>query len=85
MQIQFRPAIPEDVEQAIPLIYSSGPAAFDCIFSHKTPINALEFLRRTFIKPVGELGYQNHIVGTFEPAQRPQHHSHSTAHARHAP
>jgi hypothetical protein len=37
MQIQFRPATPEDVEQAIPLIYSSGPAAFDYIFTHNTP------------------------------------------------
>jgi ribosomal protein S18 acetylase RimI-like enzyme len=66
MEIEFRDAVPGDVDAIIPLIYSSGPAAFDYIFSHNTSVNALEFLRRTFVNPEGEFGYENHIVGTFE-------------------
>jgi hypothetical protein len=30
--IQVRPARPDDLEAAVPLIYSSGPAAFDDVF-----------------------------------------------------
>ena len=66
MDIKFRQAIPEDVELAAPLIRSSGPAAFDFIFSHKTPIDALEFLRRTFVQEGTEFSYNNHVVGVFE-------------------
>lgn len=66
MDIHFRKATPEDVEAAIPLIYSSGPDAFDYIFSHKTHVNAEEFLRRTFPLERNEFAYDNHIVGVYD-------------------
>lgn len=59
--IQFREAEPGDVEEAVPLIYSSGPAAFDFVFSRK-PKQALEFLHFAFLDGAGEMGYKNHIV-----------------------
>ena len=33
MPLSFRPARPEDVDAAVPLIYSSGPDAFDYAFA----------------------------------------------------
>ena len=65
MNINFRPATPEDVHAAVPLIYSSGPAAFDFIFSPK-PKQALEFLHYTFVDGNGEFGYKYHVVGEVE-------------------
>ncbi|MBI2421975.1 MAG: GNAT family N-acetyltransferase [Candidatus Hydrogenedentes bacterium] len=62
-RIRFRPGVAEDVEPAVPLIYSSGPAAFDFVFSHRTPIDAQTFLRRTFLTGAGEFGYAGHVVG----------------------
>lgn len=62
MDIELRPATPEDVDAAVPLIYSSGPACFDYTFSHRTRLDAIAFLRRAFRRPRGEFGYQNHIV-----------------------
>lgn len=61
MTLHFRPATPEDVHAAVPLIYSSGPAAFNFVFSRK-PGQALEFLSSAFIDGAGEMGYKNHIV-----------------------
>lgn len=62
MNINFRPATPNDAAAAVPLIYSSGPAAFDFIFSPK-PKQALEFLQYTFTDGNGEFGYKYHVVG----------------------
>lgn len=66
MNIEIRPAAPEDVSAAVPLIYSSGPACFDYVFSHRTKLNAQEFLRKAFQKRQGEFGYANHIVATLD-------------------
>lgn len=62
MTLHFRTATPEDVHAAVPLIYRSGPAAFDFIFSPK-PKQALDFLRYTFADGNGEFGYKYHVVG----------------------
>ena len=62
MTLHFRLATPEDVHAAVPLIYSSGPAALDFIFSPK-PKQALEFLHYTFSDGNGEFGYKYHVVG----------------------
>jgi ribosomal protein S18 acetylase RimI-like enzyme len=63
--IQVRPARPDDVEAAVPLIYSSGPAAFDYVFfSGGKP--AQDFLRAAFVQGDGEFGYRNHTVAVFE-------------------
>ncbi len=65
MNVHFRDATPKDVDAAIPLIFSSGPGAFDYIFSPK-PGQAQEFLRYTFQDGSGEFGYKNHVVGEFD-------------------
>lgn len=65
MNINFRGATPKDVDAAVPLIFSSGPGAFDYIFSPK-PGQAQEFLRYTFQDGAGEFGYKNHIVGELD-------------------
>ena len=60
--ITFRPARPEDAPEAVPLILSSGPDAFDFVFksSRNTPA---AFLLRAFPDGAGQFGYRNHVVG----------------------
>lgn len=65
MDIRFRPASPADADSAVPLIYSSGPAAFDYVFKRKRK-SALDFLRYAFKDGAGEMGYRNHVVGERE-------------------
>lgn len=60
--VRIRDARPEDAVRAAPLIYSSGPAAFDFVFSHGTSVNALQYLERMFAEPKGEFGYTHHRV-----------------------
>ncbi len=62
MHIYFRPATLADTETAIPLIYSSGPAAFDFVFKHPARGTALDFLRHAFTDGAGEFGYRNHTI-----------------------
>ena len=64
--VLFRPAAPADVEAAVPLIYSSGPAAFDFVFAQGRPGRAQDFLRYAFRQGAGEFGWRNHVVGTVE-------------------
>ena len=66
MQIEFRPAQPDDVEAAIALIYSSGPNAFDFVFKTDTHGTALDFLRRSYLNSAGEFGYGIHVVGVID-------------------
>jgi ribosomal protein S18 acetylase RimI-like enzyme len=61
--IAFRPAAAEDVEPAVALIYSSGPAAFDLVFSHGRPNGAQDFLAYAFRQGGGEFGWRNHVAG----------------------
>ncbi|MBV8504150.1 MAG: GNAT family N-acetyltransferase [Paucibacter sp.] len=58
----IRAAEARDVDMAVPLIYSSGPAAFDYVFAHPGRTNALEFLRTAFLSGAGEFGFRNHVV-----------------------
>lgn len=59
--LQMRNATPEDVEQAVPLIYSSGPQAFDYGFQCCGK-SSHDFLRAAFMDGNGFLGYKNHTV-----------------------
>lgn len=59
--VEFRPAAPADVDAAVPLIYSSGPAAFDYVFATRGK-TALDFLRAAFVRGDGEFGYRSHVV-----------------------
>jgi ribosomal protein S18 acetylase RimI-like enzyme len=65
MKIAFRSAVAADVE-AVPLIYSSGPAAFDYVFTLDSGPRAEDFLRRSFLDGAGEFGWRNHVVGELD-------------------
>jgi len=65
-QVRFRPAAAEDAAAAVPLIYSSGPAAFDYVFAVRDGGEALGFLQRCFVDGAGEFGWRNHWVGVIE-------------------
>ena len=61
MNVQFRRAGPGDVEEAIPLIYSSGPHEYDYTFAvgrHKV----LDFLRTAFVDGSSTVGYGSYVV-----------------------
>jgi ribosomal protein S18 acetylase RimI-like enzyme len=64
MVLQFRPAKPEDAAIAVPLIYSSGPAAFDFVFADDRHRSGEDFLHYAFHRRGGEFGYTNHTVVT---------------------
>jgi len=64
MDVEIRPASPEDVNVAASCIYSSGPATFDYVFSHRTSLDALAYLNRLFRARGGEFGYGCHVVVT---------------------
>ena len=48
MDVTYRRARADDAPFVPPLIYSSGPAAFDFVFSHPTRGGAHEFLEFAF-------------------------------------
>jgi ribosomal protein S18 acetylase RimI-like enzyme len=58
----FRAAAPADVADAVPLIYSSGPSAFDYVFNIGGEKDAQAFLRFAYVRGGGEFGWQTHRV-----------------------
>ena len=64
LEFQIRPATPADAPVAVPLIYSSGPAAFDVVFADDRHPSGQDFLLSVFSLPGGEFGYTNHTVVT---------------------
>lgn len=66
LQVRFRPAAPEDAAVAVPLIYSSGPVAFDYVFTNRDGGDAQAFLQHCFVDGAGEFGWRNHWVGVAE-------------------
>jgi ribosomal protein S18 acetylase RimI-like enzyme len=58
----FRAAAPVDVADVVPLIYSSGPAAFDYVFDIGGTKGAREFLRFAYLAGEGEFGWRAHRV-----------------------
>ncbi|AGI22610.1 acetyltransferase [Pseudomonas sp. ATCC 13867] len=63
MPLTFRRARPTDVDAAIPLIYSSGPDAFDYAFARPGRSSATDFLRHAFLQGSGQFGWRQHWVG----------------------
>ena len=63
MPLHFRPARSDDAEAAVPLIYSSGPAAFDYVFGGTPKGTARDFLCKAFVSGAGQFGYRQHWVG----------------------
>ncbi|MFO1394077.1 MAG: GNAT family N-acetyltransferase [Steroidobacteraceae bacterium] len=66
VQPLFRPARPADADATVPLIYSSGPAAFDYVFDVPGRGSAQDFLKDAFIDGAGEFGWRNHVVGELD-------------------
>ncbi|MEW9571959.1 GNAT family N-acetyltransferase [Rhodanobacter sp. Si-c] len=64
--VRFRVATAQDAETAVPLIHSSGPAAFDYVFALAGCGDAQAFLRRAFVDGNGEFGWRNHVVGELD-------------------
>jgi ribosomal protein S18 acetylase RimI-like enzyme len=60
--LTFRAATPADVADAVPLIYSSGPLAFDYVFNIGGTTDARAFLRFAYQHGGGEFGWQAHRV-----------------------
>ena len=60
--LTFRAATPADVADAVPLIYSSGPSAFDYVFDIGGTRDARAFLRFAYLDGGGEFGWQAHRV-----------------------
>ncbi|UVE18424.1 GNAT family N-acetyltransferase [Pseudomonas sp. LS44] len=63
MSLTFRRATPADAPFAVPLIYSSGPAAFDFVFAHPARGSAQDFLQAAFVSAAGEFSHRQHWVG----------------------
>ena len=63
MPLTFRRARPDDVDAAVPLIYSSGPDAFDYAFARPGRNSAEDFLRYAFVQGDGQFGWRQHWVG----------------------
>lgn len=59
--IEFHPAQKSEANILVPLIYSSGPAAFDFVFQTKHH-TAIDFLHYLYLKENGEFSYNNHIA-----------------------
>lgn len=64
--IGYRPAGPGDAEAAVPLVYSSGPAAFDYVFDCGQAGGAQAFLAHAFRAGGGEFGWRNHEVAVVD-------------------
>ncbi|MCK5441478.1 MAG: hypothetical protein KAJ23_06280 [Maribacter sp.] len=57
--IVIGPSLPEDAALAVPLIYSSGSAAFDYVFkTHK--FSAKYFLNYAFVRHARAFSFENH-------------------------
>lgn len=61
--VVFRPAMAADAAVAVPLIHSSGPAAFDYVFGVPGHGDAQAFLHHAFVDGAGEFGWRNHVAG----------------------
>jgi ribosomal protein S18 acetylase RimI-like enzyme len=60
--LTYRAAGRADVDDAVPLIYSSGPAAFDYVFDIGGARDAQAFLRFAYLHGGGEFGWRAHRI-----------------------
>ena len=67
MTFTVRPAAPGDADSTVPLIFDSGPAAFDFDFTRSGQATAGDFLRQAFLDDAGEFGFRNHVVAVQRP------------------
>jgi ribosomal protein S18 acetylase RimI-like enzyme len=64
--LTFRAASRADAADAVPLIYSSGPAAFDYVFNIGGTRDAQAFLRFAYLHGGGEFGWRAHRVAEMD-------------------
>jgi ribosomal protein S18 acetylase RimI-like enzyme len=60
--IEIRKCEVTDVDEVIPLMYSSGPESFRYVFSVDYEFQAIDFLHYAFCSGSGEFGYKGHQV-----------------------
>lgn len=60
-EIKLRKAVPNDAENAVPLVMQSGPETFAYVFDNGKQ-SAKEFLMHAFRKKGGEFSFDNHYV-----------------------
>jgi ribosomal protein S18 acetylase RimI-like enzyme len=67
MEINFRPAMPEDAAALVPLVYASGPSTFDYVFTARGgSMDANRYLGGTLTQRAGEFGYGVHLAGVVD-------------------
>ena len=64
--LTFRAASRADVADAVPLIYSSGPGAFDYVFNIGGARDAQAFLRFAYLHGDGEFGWRAHRIAEMD-------------------
>jgi ribosomal protein S18 acetylase RimI-like enzyme len=65
MNLQFRRADPDDVEEVIPLIYCSASPLGDYCYNVGRH-TAIEYLRVAFVAGSGKLSYSRHVVAVLD-------------------
>lgn len=65
MDLRFRTATASDAAEAVPLMYSAGPAAYEYIFGSVSG-GAMQALRRVFVEKVGFWSSENVVVATLD-------------------
>lgn len=66
MQITIRPAGPDDAAALTPLVFSSGPLAFDYVFSPREAGGTRKFLQFALEREEGVFSYRQHHVAELE-------------------
>ena len=65
-ELRFRACCAQDADAAVPLIYSSGPAAFNYVFCDRSEQQALDFLHHAFVRGHSEFGYRQHTAAILD-------------------
>jgi ribosomal protein S18 acetylase RimI-like enzyme len=64
--LSFRPCVAADARAAVPLIYSSGPGAFNYVFCSRHEQEAQNFLHHAFSNGRSEFGFQQHLAAVID-------------------
>lgn len=59
--LTLKPCTAKDVNEAVPLIYASGPDGFEFVFKNDK-VSAQDYLKYAFVKQGGEFSYDNHYA-----------------------
>jgi len=59
--LDCRSCLPGDVEEAVPLMHTSGPKAFDYVFCDRNGGQSDGFLKHAFVRKGSEFGFEQHL------------------------